>query len=88
MFSEQLWREVYLIDVRYVFKLQLLIELDLQPRFQIMRTEVELDLWVLVSSNRLLLIDNRVREAWVERFVEYALAVAAGAVKVEGKAVI
>lgn len=55
-----------------LFEINLFIKLDLELRFEIVGTEVELDARVLVSDNSLLLIDNRVCEGGIER-VEYAL---------------
>lgn len=90
MLAEQLWREVDLADIRYVLELQLLVELDLQLRFQVVCAEIEFDLRVLVACDGLLFVDDRVGEAWVERVFEDALmfAVAAWAVQIEVEALI
>jgi hypothetical protein len=82
MVAEQLRRQVHLCDIWYILKLQFLVILNLELRFEVVRAEVELYLRVLVTSDGLVLVDYGVREAWVERLVEDAagLAVAARAV--------
>jgi hypothetical protein len=66
VFAEELWRQVYLADVGNILQLQLLVELDLELRLEIICAEVELYLRVLVSGDTFILIDDSVCEARVE----------------------
>jgi hypothetical protein len=80
--AKQLRGQVYLSDIGDILEVELLVELNLELRFQIIGTKVEIYLWVFVSSYRLLLVDDGVGEAGVEGVVKDALglAVACGTV--------
>jgi hypothetical protein len=80
--AKQLRGQVYLSDIGDILEVELLVELNLELRFQIIGTKVEFYLWVFVSSYRLLLVDDGVGEAGVEGVVKDALglAVACGTV--------
>lgn len=74
MRTKQLWRKVYLLEIwGDLLEIQLLIKLYLELWLEVICAEVELDSGVLVAGDRLLLVDNGVGEAGIERVVEDAL---------------
>jgi hypothetical protein len=72
-----------LVDLGDIFELELLVECDLELRLQIMSAKVELDLWILVADELLVVIDDSVRKGGVEGVLENCLSLGIGRLSVE-----